>query len=912
MLAIGPFAFASPWLLLSLLSLPVLWWLLRITPPAPKHVLFPAIRLLMGLQVEEKTPAAAPWWLILLRLVAAALLMLALAHPLFNPGTALTGTGPLILVVDDGWASAKHWTTRRDTLLQLVDQADRQSRPIVILPTAPAADGKTPSPLTLLRPAEARGELERLQPKPWPVDRAAAARRLAGLEPAPDAAVYWAGDDIGGAAAREFAESLLTLGQVVLLSAADSAPPLLLKPTAPAGTGLGANVRRPEANGPAELVVVARATDGRPVGRQVARFESDSVEAETTFELPLELRNEIAAIAVEGENSAGAVGLIDERWRRRPVGLVSESSADTGLALLSETYYLERALAPVGQVTTGNVDALLQDGQAVILLPDHVPASPDEMDALAAWVRAGGTLVRFAGPRLAASDVDNLTPVALRKGGRALGGALLWTKPARLAPFPEASPYEGLVVPADVSVVKQVLAEPTPELSQKTWARLEDGTPLVTADRRGDGWLILIHTTANADWSNLALSGLFVQMMGRTVGLSRGVAQVQESARALPPFETLDGLGRLGTPSAAVLPLSLDQDEEIVIGPQHPPGYYGTETTRHALNLGSSIDRFEPLRDLPAGIERDAYGVSSELDLKPALLVAALVLLLCDALITLAMRGLLPLRWRSGAAAGAAALAIVTATLSFSDSAHAQGRAEQFALDATLQTRLAHVRTGDAQVDRISETGLATLTRILDRRTAVEAGEPMAINLDRDELSFFPLLYWPITTAQESLSADTIARLNTYMARGGTIFFDTRDAHLRGIGGTRAGDMLRRLARGLDIPPLIAIPPDHVLTKAFYLMQDFPGRWSGAPVWVERPGARANDGVSRIIVGGNDWAAAWAANENGQPLYPAVPGGERQREMAYRFGINLVMYTLTGNYKADQVHVPAILERLGQ
>ncbi len=912
MLTFGPIAFASPWLLLSLLSLPVIWWLLRITPPAPRHVRFPAIRLLLGLQVEEKTPAAAPWWLVLLRLVAAALIMLGLAHPLFNPGSALTGTGPLILAVDDGWASAKHWTARTDTLLRLVDQAERQSRPIVIVPTAPTADGKAPSPLTLLRPAEARGELERLQPKPWPVDRAAAAARLDELETGPNGIVYWAGDGIHSEEARAFAETLQRFGRVVLLSAADAEPPLLLNPTAPAGTGLGASLRRPEANGPAELVVVARATDGRPVGRQVVRFEADDVQAEAAFDLPLELRNEVAAIVVEGESSAGTVGLIDERWRRRPVGLVSEASSDSGLALLSEAYYLERALAPVGQVTSGTAESLLQNGQAVILLPDHVPVSPEEMQALSSWVQDGGTLVRFAGPRLAASDVDDMTPVALRKGGRALGGALLWTKPARLAPFPESSPFEGLAVPEEVSVTKQVLAEPTPELSQKTWARLEDGTPLVTADRRGDGWLILIHTTANADWSNLALSGLFVQMMGRTVELSRGVAQVQDSTRALPPFETLDGRGRLVAPSAAVLPLSLDQDEITVIGPQHPPGYYGTETARHALNLGSSIETLGPLRDLPAGIQRDSYGASSEVDFKPAFLVAALIMLLCDALITLAMRGLLPLRWRRGAAAGTAVLALVAVGLAVSAPAQAQGRAEQFALDATLQTRLAYVRTGDAQVDRISETGLATLTRILDRRTAVEAGPPMAINLDRDELSFFPLLYWPITSAQEPLSADTIARLNTYMARGGTIFFDTRDAHLRGVGRTQAGEMLRRLARGLDIPPLVAVPPDHVLTKAFYLMQEFPGRWSGAPVWVERPGARANDGVSRIIVGGNDWAAVWAANENGQPLYPAVPGGERQREMAYRFGVNLVMYTLTGNYKADQVHVPAILERLGQ
>jgi hypothetical protein len=69
--------------------------------------------------------------------------------------------------------------------------------------------------------------------------------------------------------------------------------------------------------------------------------------------------------------------------------------------------------------------------------------------------------------------------------------------------------------------------------------------------------------------------------------------------------------------------------------------------------------------------------------------------------------------------------------------------------------------------------------------------------------------------------------------------------------------------------------------------------------------------VSPIIIGGNDWAAAWAVDAQGRPLADVTPGGDEQREMAYRFGINVVMYALTGNYKTDQVHASALLERLG-
>ncbi|MFZ0569475.1 MAG: DUF4159 domain-containing protein, partial [Rhodomicrobium sp.] len=111
----------------------------------------------------------------------------------------------------------------------------------------------------------------------------------------------------------------------------------------------------------------------------------------------------------------------------------------------------------------------------------------------------------------------------------------------------------------------------------------------------------------------------------------------------------------------------------------------------------------------------------------------------------------------------------------------------------------------------------------------------------------------------------------------------------------------------------------HVLTKAFYLLQSFPGRWDNGDPWVQAQADPADaakrgvktDGVSSIIVTSNDLAAAWALDDDDRPMFAAVPGGEDQREMSYRTGINIVMYALTGNYKADQVHVPAILERLG-
>jgi Domain of unknown function (DUF4159) len=236
-------------------------------------------------------------------------------------------------------------------------------------------------------------------------------------------------------------------------------------------------------------------------------------------------------------------------------------------------------------------------------------------------------------------------------------------------------------------------------------------------------------------------------------------------------------------------------------------------------------------------------------------------------------------------------------------------------LQATSEIRLAYIRTGIPSLDEISRAGLAGLTNLLNRRTAVEAAEPMAVDPEQDELIFFPLIYWPVSADQPSLSPRAIERLNRFIATGGTIFFDTRDQGEGGAAGSFAGaatQRLRQLVNGLNIPPLVPVPPDHVLTKSFYLMQEFPGRWSGGQLWVEPTEDRVNDGVATVIIGSNDYAGAWAVDDEGRSLYAVVPGGEQQREQAFRFGVNLVMYALTGNYKSDQVHVPAILERLGQ
>jgi hypothetical protein len=450
----------------------------------------------------------------------------------------------------------------------------------------------------------------------------------------------------------------------------------------------------------------------------------------------------------------------------------------------------------------------------------------------------------------------------------------------------------------EVKVNRQVLAEPSADLPGRTWAALEDGTPLVTEMPLGAGRVVLFHVTSNADWSNLPLSGLFVDMLRRLVQLSAGVAAPRTSA-VLAPAETLDGFGLLTQPPPAAVGLRADQFGSTPVSPQHPPGLYGPESGRQVLNLATGISAPEAAPAIAGATLETVRGAARERALAPPLLAMALLMLCIDMVVSLALRGLL--KPRVSAAAVVFMMAMVPA-------AHALDTSSNTAID----TRLGYIASGDTQVDGVAKAGLEGLSDYVNHRTAATLFEPDPVQPGETDLSLYPLLYWPITADAPALTNAQAAALNDYMSRGGIILIDTRDS------GSGAGfapgteEALRRIARDLVVPPLAPLTVDHVLSHAFYLLSDFPGRFTGDTVWVQRDQDRTNDSVSPVIIGGNDWGAAWAVDAEGNNPYAVLPGGLRQRTLAYRFGVNLVMYALTGNYKGDQVHVPAILQRLGQ
>ena len=918
MWSFGPIGFLSPLLLLGLVLLPVLWLLLRAVPPAPIRRRFPGVSLLIGLTDDESQTDRTPWWLLLLRMLAVAAAILGFAGPVLNPQDETEGDGPILVIADGTWADAHDWTARMDRIKAVLDDAERDGRPVAITTLT-----DLPEAMVFRSAATVAQTLPNLQPRAWEPIESDIAEWLATLPDTFD--TYWLSDGLDRPTRELIVSDLGERGKVTVFQTPRQTiglrPPRFVD-----GEIIVSAARTPIGNG-SSVPIAAIGLDPAGTERQLINLEIEFAPGEaigeTSFRAPPELRNRLSRFEIEGVRSAAAVSLTDDSLRRREVALLSGAGEQERIDLLDPLFYLREALEPTADLIDGTLEDVLLANPDAIILADVATLSDNETEGLINWVEGGGLLVRFAGPRLAASEIgradeDPLLPVRLRQGGRSIGGTMSWGEPKALAPFKEETPFFGLSVPNDVEVTAQVVAQPDPTLASRAIAQLADGTPLVTRKSLGEGSIVLFHVTANAEWSSLPLSGLFVQMLER-LAVSTRPTQVETGelqGTTWLPQDILNAFGSL-TDGRTLAGVDGGLLEDPIAGPKLQPGLYSSDNRLIAVNVIGQ-DTVLQTAQWPNNVTVEGIEVTEETDLKGWVLAFALLLLAIDCLASLAIGGRL-----KGPRAEMAAIVLGLTLLS---PQVAEAQEDDFALYATSNVVLGYVLTGNAQTDEISEAGLRGLSQTLFRRTTIEPSAPVGVNLETDELAFFPFLYWPITPDQGLPSREAYGKLNRYLRSGGMILFDTRDADTAAFGSSSPeGRMLRAIARTLDIPALEPIPQDHVLTRTFYLLQDFPGRYASRDIWVESspfdaelaegmPFRNLNDGVTPVVIGGNDWARAWAIDELGNRMFPVGRGrtGERQRELAYRFGVNLIMHVLTGNYKSDQVHVPDLLERLGQ
>ncbi|WP_417813279.1 DUF4159 domain-containing protein [Thalassospira alkalitolerans] len=899
--------FLYPAMLAAVLVLPIVWLIIRSAPHSPKQIVFPAARLLRGLRTNRRDMQRAPLWQTILRCLILIMLILAAARPVLNRNEFSQNDGAVLIIAENSWSSAANWPDYRAGLHEIINQARLDLRSIYLAQTAPEPAGATITRLPdIIGPVSAHQAdrfIDRLHPRPWAPDYPQLSNLIADQQHMANSigSILWLTDDLDYPGKAELANDLDALAPITILSPKRNSR-IAIQSLVRNRTGLGITLTHDRGKLARDIILLARNDQGSVLLRHNVTLAATSDHTDTEILLPGDITNSIQSVGVEGMETAATVFQTGARWQQRKVGVIV-SSGDSPVLLSDRYFFLDRAISPYADITYAPLGRLLEDKMDILVAAGPISGLGSQYAALERWVQDGGMLVRFAGDATTEIERDFL-PVTLRLGNRDFGGSMSWEKPKHLLKFPDSSPFYGIQIPEEITINRQLLAEPDPDIVAKTWARLTDGTPLITSAPRNTGRVVLFHVTPWADWSNLPMSGLFVEIWQRLLPLAspsdRPEAELQTS---LPPQSVLDGFGRAHQPDATILPLRAPLP---VPNPRHPPGIYGENGQAVALNLGPFLDNLDSHIRWPGTTALRKITDYDQIDLAALCLLAALMLLVLDGAALIFVHHVSIRRSRRHNAlttilmvvmvGGTSAIMILAAMTGTASAVEIQA--------AALQPRLAYLKTDVAAIDRLSKSGLAGLTEILRRRSAADLAPADAIDPESDDLSFYPLIYWPLVDGQQPFSAYAQAQINRYLDSGGMILIDSRDQEAEPA-------RLRRLLAGLEIPILDRAPGDHILFRSFYLLDHPYGRFA-SPLWLDaRPDQRL-DGVASVLFGGNDWASAWMLDEGRNSENRTDDISPRQREMAWRFGVNLVMYALTGSYKGDQVHLPAILERLAR
>ncbi|MDF7673923.1 DUF4159 domain-containing protein [Acetobacteraceae bacterium ESL0709] len=899
--------FLSPWLLVALGTLPLLWWLIRSLPPRPHVQSFPSLLLVRKLVFQKQNAAHTPLWLLLLRLLAMICLILGLAGLYKTPPGKESIPRKLLLVMDNGWASTPQWNQRQQAALHVGLKTLQQGGAVTFLLTAKGEDGQWAEPFTTRDPRQFESLIHQLRPSPWATDRhhlvwQLSHSPLSDLLKEADSVIL--SDGIAGPADTLLQRRLAISPHVQDVRWPDCSIMRLY------GTLHGNEIRvmaQSMEHCPAQSLSLKGLTIEENGHFTPLTDWSIKVNKAQDITIDPAILGSLDALSLGAVPFPAGLSLLKAPSLSQDAGLLRKTGDDKPLT--GDMFYLKRALESFTRTQDVTPSSLKETTLSVLIAPDDSLDAEETRKAVLDWVRKGGILIRFAGPGLirAASDnsdviAQSLMTVPLRPETRSLGGSMSWNTPQTLAPFPENTPLSGIPVSSDITVRRQLVAQPSEDLPHHVWASLSDGTPLITTRQEGKGRIILFHITSTANWSDLPLSGLFPQILERLINHiphndTPSPMMSGTMNRQLAPWKTLLPQGTLGDPAPFVR--SIDPHETVTAGPEHPVGFYGVSPRIVPLNLASAE---EPLtRETPLGeLTKPNFSPLRTL-LGPYLVLFSLLLFMTDMIWSFKRAGTLKL---SGGRVGFMIFSLASIIIP----AHAAS-----VPDEALQPGLGYIISGDADLDRLSLEALDGLTRYINQRSTARLGPARGVTPGQDDLAFYPVLYWPLT-ASTQINDRQAAALNDYMAHNGLILMDEMGAGTV-INQTSLDTMkavLSRLGQHLTFPPLEVVTDDNILARSFYLLHDFPGRITGQSVYTARTHFNEGEDVSPLVIGNNDWAHAWAIDGDGHTLYAVLPEGEDQRALAYRFGMNIVIYALTGNYKYDQRSYPEMLKRLGQ
>ncbi len=900
MLNIGNIVFQNPYFLILLLTFPFFWKYLRSSPLPPSLVKFPAIILVSNHKSIDNTPEKNSFFILLLRILIFIILVLVLSKPKF--GKINHSKFEQLVIIDNSWTSSANWNDRKSKIKELLKSYKFSNFNFTIMSTTQHSKNDILN-VTTNNYEEAKEFLHKLKPFPWEPNYELVKKNLKNKEKNFDS-VFWFTESIINIEKKKLYEFLKQDNLFIVSSLNENLPPILKLNTQSNETYEFEITHLDE--GISNGFIDAYDKNRRLLFRfkYNEKFEKDGEFFKTNVNLvlPVYLKNKVDFFQVNSIRTPSTVVYLNKWEKNKLVGLSTLNSNKNIQELDKGNYYVKKALEKNYKIVEDNLENLLAQNLKIIYIDDSYLIEKSLEKKLLTWLKNGGTLIKLSGKKLIRElNLGNENffdfTFSLLKESSNLGKNLSLKNFLKIREFDNRSPFFGLVIPNEIKIKKYIQSNVKKSENIETLANLENGASLISAMNFGKGKMILFHVPCNLDWSNLCFSYLFVDLNERIINSIKGFKE--ENERILKPYLSINGFGELEKPYPESLNIIKNLvQKQVKVKYDKPPGLYKDSNGIYALNLSDSLDynfkKFE--------FEEKIFSINTlnhkGSDLQNILISIVFILFILENLFIMISKQAINFNIKKNFKFLFVFLLIPTNLIA----------TEKSIFSLVSSNKIGYVITKNKNINEINENGLISLSNFITQKTAAIMELPEPIDFYTDELYYYPLIYWSIIDENTNLDENEIKKINNYTKNGGLLIIDCK-TQLNNILPDDCLKIFRNIFPLNFFSKFKVLNNSHAISKSFYLLNSFPGRRNNK-VFVTSNESQKSDKGASIVLSNNHWTDSWALNKDKDFLFPLLDNIENQRTLSFRFGLNLLIHSLTGNYKTDQVHVPEILKRI--
>ena len=908
-MSINNIAFTYPFALLLLLFSPVIWKILKSKPLTVELKKFPAISLISKIKSVDNTFENNSLLIIILRFLIFILLVIALSKPYFRNVAKNNELQQVLLIVDDSWESGISWYSKIEKIKGLLDSNSLENISYSLVTSSKVNEEKFKF-LKNKNSSEILAFINSIKPNSWNSDFSELFKflepNLKNFE-----RIFWFTESLISESKKSFFLKIKDNNLKIIETSNKDLPPLIFLKEQEIKGNYNFEIYD-FSNFYKNVVIDCYDIKDRLILRKNVKG-SDKSNAnwnitEVTLEISKEFDDSIIYFHFNNLMSSTAKIIKTNISGQKKIGIIQPNYSKKMREFSRANFYIENAMKSNHDISIGSASDLISRKISLMFSDDSDSSIISEEKKIIDWIENGGTFVKFGG--------DKFLNTINKKLDKRFFGAfepesdpinldheLSFRKDLSIKKFKKGSLFYGLVVPEKIKINKYI--ELKKDLEFKNFqhlAYLENGAPLITEFEIGKGKLVFFHIPANTNWSTLPFSILFVNILEKLNLYSKGVKK-NSNNQIFKPFKILDGLGGFEDPSLNTMNLNSKdlKDNTYPLNYQNPPGIYKNKSDVYGLNIPNYLKDKKYSFSFPDEYLINEFDKFEVKNLRKNIIFCILFLFLLETLLTLQNRDIFKIKLFRSSTKFLGLILIITTVLTF------KVQSADEVINKVNTTKLAYVKTGNKVVDEISKNGILSISEYITSKTSVILGAPDEIDLNEDDIFFYPILYFPFINSKEKVSEKKIRKIQNFINNGGILIFDCKNNFEKLFIDDCLDDILLSF-KDLDITNPIKLQNDNTLSKSFYLLKEFPGR-RNQDVFISFNNQINNNEVVSVIFGINDWSGSWAKSKNGFEL-PILSENEEQRTLSFRFGVNMIIYSLTGNYKSDQVHVPEILKRM--